>query len=161
MSYGIKLQPLPPNTGISLVANVAGTTDANNAFWIEKCKTIPAEAEFITVAVGAVRDFFKPIEGSTYCEMLQAHNKHRWSHDGMTWTTPAYYISEEKKNGGSEKDWPRAKGRVGDERVYLSFWGHDGDGTNGGCCSSSTAVGTTRGSAPVNGKYETWGQMCK
>lgn len=48
------LQPLPPNTGMSLVADVPGTTVANDAFWAEKCTTIPSTARGITVDMGAV-----------------------------------------------------------------------------------------------------------
>lgn len=57
LSYAIALQPLPPNTGMSLVVDVPGTTVANNAFWAEKCKTIPFKTLFIVVDMGAVRGY--------------------------------------------------------------------------------------------------------
>lgn len=75
--------PPPANTGMSRVADVAGTTLANDAFWAEPCKTIPSNTLFIVLDMGAVRDFFKPTEGSTYCEMLQSSTKHQWSADGV------------------------------------------------------------------------------
>ena len=86
-----------------------------------------------------VRDFIRPIDSETsYCEMLQADDKHQWSSDGLTWVTPGYSPST-NSNGGSVAKWPRDKGRAGDERAHLSFWGNDGSLT-GGCCSSSTAT---------------------
>lgn len=101
-----------------------------------------------------VRDFIRPIDSETsYCEMLQAHNKHQWSSDGLTWVTPDFYRSDIPHNGGSATNWPRDKGRAGDERVHLSFWGDArDDGRTGGCCSTSTATYST-------GSY--WGQSCK
>ena len=42
-------QPLPPNTGMTLVANVAGTTFANDAFWAVECQKVPSNAKFIVV----------------------------------------------------------------------------------------------------------------
>ena len=52
-----QLQPLPPNTGMSLVAEVAGDTVANDAFWAVQCKTIPSNTVFIVVDMGAVRRY--------------------------------------------------------------------------------------------------------
>ena len=98
-----------------------------------------------------VRDFIRPIDSDTsYCEMLQAHNKHQWSSDGLTWVTPDFYSGG--SNGGSATNWPRDKGGAGDERKHLSFWGNDWDGSSstGGCCSTSTA---SYGSS--------WGKSCK
>ena len=148
MSFAIQLQPLPPDVGMSLVVNVAGTTKANDAFWAEQCKTIPASTLFLVLDMGAVRDFFKPVAGVTYCEMLQARNKHQWSSDGLTWVTPDFLSFGQ---GGSATNWPRDNGRAGDERKHLSFWGDDGN-LVGGCCSTSTATHTT-GSL--------WGKSCK
>ena len=84
VSYAINLQPLPPNTGMSLVADVAGTTVANDAFWAVECEKIPDSTVFIVVDMGAVRDFFKPINAETsYCEILQSEEgmQHQWSPD--------------------------------------------------------------------------------
>lgn len=138
-AYGLPLHPLPPNVGMSLVADVAGTTVANDAFWAEKCMTIPSSTKFIVLDMGAVRDFFKPTEGSTYCDMLQAHNKHQWSPNGVDWVAVAFFGGSDH-NGGSANWWPRDKGVEGDARKHLSFWGVD-DGRKGGWGSTSTAVG--------------------
>ena len=62
---------------MSLVTNVLGSTLANAAFWSDACKTIPASTLFLVLDMGTVRDFFKPTEGNTYCEMLAASNKHQ------------------------------------------------------------------------------------
>ena len=60
MSYAIQLQPPPANTGMSLVTNVAGTTVADDAYWAEKCKTIPSNTLFIVLDMGAVR--YQPLQ---------------------------------------------------------------------------------------------------
>lgn len=57
LNYLIGLPPPPPNTGMVLVADVAGTTYANNAYWAEACKKIPKTSGGITVDMGAVRFF--------------------------------------------------------------------------------------------------------
>lgn len=127
---------LLPNTGMALVAEVAGTTRANDAFWAVQCKKIPSNTLFLVLDMGAVRDFFKPIAGASYCEMLQSNTKHQWGgSDGVVWTTPEFCGGS---NGGSAIDWPLKKGRDGDARQYLSFWGTDDDRQTGGCCSTST-----------------------
>lgn len=90
-----------------------------------------------------MRDFFRPVEGSNFCEMLTSYNKHQWSADGVTWVDVGFFSAAPTPyNGGSAEWWPRDKGRVGDERKYLSFWGHDGSSVTGGCCSSSSLSST-------------------
>lgn len=91
-------QPLPPNMVMTLVANVTGTTRANNAYWADKCTTIPSNAVSIVVDIGTVRDFFKPTDGNSYCDMLQSTTKHQWSGDGLTWITPGFYNDENCAN---------------------------------------------------------------
>lgn len=44
-----ELQPLPPNIGMSLAVEVAGTTKATDAFWAEHCQKIPSNAKCIVV----------------------------------------------------------------------------------------------------------------
>lgn len=162
MYYAISLQPPPPNTGLSLVADVAATTLANDQYWAEKCKIIPSNVLFVVVDMGAVRDFFKPINSETsFCEMLQSHNKHQWSVNGIDWVKIEFnHGNKGTDNGGSAHGWPRDKGLEKDKRVHLSFWGLEG-GTTGGCCSSSTTMGYTHPRLPGNKKYHNetfWGQ---
>ena len=76
--------------------------------------------------MGSVVDYFKPVEGKTYCEMLQSHKLHQWSSDGKNWIIPLYY---HHLFGGSDHGYPT------DGRGYLSFW--SGNGANGGCCHHS------------------------
>ena len=92
-----QLQRLPQNTGMSLVAHVTSVSVANDTFWQEQCTSIPSKAIFITVDMGGIRDFFRPIEGASYCEMLVSSNKHEWSFDGLNWKTPKY---SSQNNGG-------------------------------------------------------------
>ena len=146
VSYAMQLQSPPPYIEMALVSNVAGTTLADDAFWAEQCKTIPSNTLFIVVDMGAVRDFFKPIDSTTtYCAMLQTQNKHQWSPDGVQWFPNKFYTHNGVlyHNGGSEEYWP--KNNVdGDERTYLSFWGDNNNRWTGGCCSTSTAVDLTQ-----------------
>lgn len=146
------VQPLPPNTGMSLITNVAGTTIANDAYWAEQCKTIPPSTLFLVLDMGAVRDFFKPTEGNTYCEMLQSNSKHQWSNNGVDWKEVDFYSGNSNDNGGSAKSFPTNN----DKRDFLSFWGH---GTlTGGCCSSSVTTSKTFPSLPGNGEAYSYGQ---
>ena len=114
-----------------LVADVAGTTSANNAFWAEKCKAIPSTAIGIVIDTGFDRDFFKPTAGATYCEMLISSKKHQWSATGNDddWVVPAFYGSH---NGGSAPGWPKESGKEGDDRKHLTFWGRSDKSNNGG-----------------------------
>ena len=153
MSYAIQLQPLPPNTGVSLVANVAGTTKADDVYWAEQCKTIPLDALFIVVAMGTVRDLLKPVEGATFCEMMQSNSKHQWSYNGVEWVTPPPHANA-NNNGGSVGNWPRDKGRAEDKRKYLTFWGITHGNLTGGCCSTSAEMYSTYTS------QSGWGQSC-
>lgn len=143
-----------------LVADVAGTVNTDSVYWAEQCKTIPPNALFIVVEMGAVRDHFKPVEGATFCEMLQSNDKHQWSYNGVEWVTPPPHKND-KNNGGSFDNWPRDKGRAGDNRRYLSFWGIKHDSLTGGCCSTSTASYTSvsflrRGETT----QQVWGHPC-
>eukprot|EP00729_Bicosta_minor_P019316 gene19316-biopygen16281 len=156
LNYFVDLQPLPPNTGMSLVAAVRGTTVADDAFWAVECKKISSAATGIVVDMGAVRDFFRPVEGATFCEMLQSHDKHEWSADGVVWVD--IINGSSGHNGGSADWWPRDDGRAGDARKHLSVWGTDAGSRTGGCCSSSTAVDMTYPSLPGNGAFPCWGQ---
>ena len=90
--------------------------------------------------------------------MLKARNKHLWSSDGLTWSTPDF-AGGSGDNGGSAADWPRDKGRDGDVRRELSFWGDDGSVT-GGCCSTSTTEYRTYPALPANGISTAWGHAC-
>lgn len=81
--------------------------------------------------MGTVIDYFKPVPGITYCEMLQSYTLHQWSSDGKNWVTPIPYIGH---LGGSATNYPT------DGRSYLSFWG--GGGAQGGCCHYTYNDGT-------------------
>lgn len=101
---------LPPNTGMTLVADVAGTAAANDTYWAGKCTSIPSTALFLVLKMGDVLDFFKPADASTsYCDMLQARNKHQWSPNGVDWFAIEFY-DPSNDNGGSAQWWPRDKG---------------------------------------------------
>ena len=81
--------------------------------------------------MGEFTDFYRPVTGKTYCEMLQSNNLHQWSTDGSNWETPRYWSEHGKVDhlGGSTKSYPK------DGRFYLSFWG-SGNEETGGCCVS-------------------------
>ena len=179
MSYGIpdNGMPLvqvvvgvdkPPSTETFLVAGVAGSILAGNAYWKVQCNMVPASASFIIVQTGSVSDFYKPLNSTiSYCDMLPSHNLHQWSSDGLNWTTPDFGGSN--VNGGSASNWPKDKGVVGDNRMYLSYWGAgsynltDGHGCSlrpGGCCSTSTTESWSQPSLAGNCEIEHWGHPC-
>jgi hypothetical protein len=57
LSYGVIDLPLPPpNTALILVAEVAGTILANDAFWTARCDAIPEAALYARLVMGTVRD---------------------------------------------------------------------------------------------------------
>ena len=84
------VQALPPNTGSSTFATVAGHVQGSDVFWREKCKLIPPDAVFLILDLGSVRDFYKPRAGITFCNMLLAKDRHLWSYDAIKWHTPGY-----------------------------------------------------------------------
>lgn len=100
--YGLALSAgtCAQDVRLTLVADVPSTTQANTKYWKEKCKDIPDDAHFIVVAMGSVRDYFKPVDGATYCQMLRSHNKHLWSPDGLTWAVPKYDATPSLYLGG-------------------------------------------------------------
>lgn len=123
-----------------------------------------------------VRDFFRPVEGATFCEMLRSLSKHQWSHDGLTWVTPDYHTMGANGDGcfgGSETWWPLNHGRSVDARRSLSRWGDDDTGAeSGGCCSTSYADSSRSGGwglpftlsyfadLPVHGKRHLCRHLC-
>jgi hypothetical protein len=82
--------------------------------------------------MGDVIDYFRPVTGATFCDMLTSSNQHQWSNDLTTWHTPDYFPAHV---GGSATNWP-LDNVAGDDRRYLSFWG-DGRAGIGGCCHNS------------------------
>lgn len=145
------------NAGMTLVADVAGTTHANDEYWADKCTIIPPTALFIVVQMGNVTDFFKPVEvpETTYCEMLQAPDKHQWSANGVDWG--AVSPSEQGQNGGGI---PCSLEETGDARTRVSFWGYDSQSgyAKGGCCTNSTAAVYTYPTVDDTGNPAPWGQ---
>lgn len=153
---------IPNNDGakpvVGLLARVGSATKADSAFWGAACQRLPPTTQYIIVLMGAVLDYFKPIDGETsFCDMLTSNDKHLWSPNGVDWQQPTYANATQgsgKVLGGSSDAWPRDK--VGnDERDLLSMWG-DMDGAKlGGCCSRSKKVASTTGH---NGGTDTWAQ---
>ena len=94
------------------------------------CNLIPSSALYIKIVMGSVVDYFKPVEGKTYCEMLQSNNFHEWSSNGKDWVIPLFHSDF---LGGSAGKYPS------DGREFLSFWG--GHGNRGGCCHNSYSYG--------------------
>ena len=79
MHYG-PTPPLPIPNAYKHVA-VSGNMYANAAFWAQRCTSINPRAAFIVVAIGQVADYYRPLEGRSYCEMLQSSKLHEWSPD--------------------------------------------------------------------------------
>ena len=78
-------------------------------------------------------DYFRPVEGKTFCEMVNSPNSHQWSADAVTWRTPVYTTG---LAGGSAGDWPKTE-VLGDGRVFLPTWGGTHPSPTGGCCHNT------------------------
>ena len=48
-------------------ATIDGDVRGNDAFWLERCATLPEGASIIAADLGMVRDFFRPLDGTTMC----------------------------------------------------------------------------------------------
>jgi hypothetical protein len=136
------------DTTSSLLANNNGSSYYFADFWNVACKIIPAETGYISVTMGEVVDFFKPIAGATFCEMLVSggpNSKHQfWNPNPMNgvpgWVVPVPFVSD-TTFGGSTLGWPILNVKQ-DSRKYLSFWGRGTrlsrkTGNRGGCCSKA------------------------
>lgn len=118
---------------------VSGTTKADDAFWEQQCRRVPAAAQYAIVRMGEVVDYFKPMPGKTWCEMLTSHTNHMWSptaEDG-TWITPQQSQFYDH-HGGSFGNWPQ-ENVEGDNRRFLSMWGTS-SASLGGCCAGKTTT---------------------
>lgn len=143
-AYGLGLQPPPPNTFLSANSFVeldGQTTAGTLMYWQSKCTAVPADAAYAMMDMGAVRDYFKPIKGASWCDMFTnvggtAREQTLWSRDGINWVQPAAYHTH---YGGSAEGWPALfpSSVSGDMRNTLSFWGNGREATPGGCCSTS------------------------
>ena len=125
--------------------------DHYNKFYL-----IPKDALYLKLVMGTVvdnyTDYYKPVCGHTYQEMLYSHNKHQWSPDGINWMTPTYlqsYYLGANYYGGSARNFPN------DGRQYLSFWINAGGLYTGGCCGSGTNLTTFVWGQPYELYYAT------
>jgi hypothetical protein len=135
------------NIVLSSYNTALGSQTSNDTVWWTSCsaaqtlsgKTNPA----IMLTMGSVVDYFRPMTGYTLCEMLSSSDKHDWSNDGVTWVTPTHdFNPTDRKMGGSRSDWPRSN-VAGDDRTYLSFWGHAWGLS--GCCHNTIDSTFVRG----------------
>jgi hypothetical protein len=145
----------PPNITEILLSESDASTNLDGAFWNTACLKIPASAKYVVVEMTEVRDFYRPIQGATFCQMLLSNHQHEWSANGINWVTPRYSVSAHtgKLYGGSFLNWPK-QNVSGDARKQLSFWGYETADGKGGCCSTSYADYDTP--TPENGYG--WGQ---
>lgn len=119
-----------------VVVNATGTVALDTVFWSEACKSVPLTAEYVRVEMGDVTDYFRPLPGSSFCDMLTSTNKHLWSPDPtcVGFSVP-HYSSD--RLGGSAEGWPAAF-VGGDSRTALSAWGSASGGELGGCCETGS-----------------------
>jgi len=119
------------------MTTVPGSFSADSAFWAEQCKAIPMTASFVKVAVGDSVDFYRPPTGTSFCDMLTANNKHKWSKDGDTWITPTYDTLAGSFGGSADKGVEDIGVNKSDARNKTIFWGSNVATNTGGCCYSS------------------------
>ena len=108
---------------------------------------------YLKVEMGDYTDYFKPVDGASWCDMLESNDHHMWSRDGENWVVPPYYSMHRggsmhgsaggpwHRNGwnNGHEEWERLNGFFDslDERVWLPFWGSSdraGHIQYGGCC---------------------------
>eukprot|EP00929_Paragymnodinium_shiwhaense_P071608 TRINITY_DN36387_c0_g1_i2.p1 TRINITY_DN36387_c0_g1~~TRINITY_DN36387_c0_g1_i2.p1 ORF type:complete len:1697 (+),score=298.23 TRINITY_DN36387_c0_g1_i2:176-5266(+) len=94
----------------------------DSQFWLDRCAAVPTSSDFIKVSMGSVRDYFQPIRGDGWCDMLPRGKRHMWSADGRDWKYPFRNSLSPAILGGSDQGWP-AENLQGDERASLSSWG--------------------------------------
>jgi hypothetical protein len=111
--------PTPSPTAVQTDSCTQLATGSISNDWGTICHNVPTTAGHIQVTMGDVIDFFRPVPGASFCEMLTSSNRHEWSNDLTTWHTPDYYPAH---YGGSATNWP-ANNVEGDDRRFLSFWG--------------------------------------
>eukprot|EP00040_Diaphanoeca_grandis_P014959 m.76035 g.76035 ORF g.76035 m.76035 type:complete len:276 (+) comp24851_c0_seq1:365-1192(+) len=115
-------QQIYTNNGASYV-----TRNTINGF----CSNIRFDTTMVEVKMGDVHDFFRPIQGVSWCGMLTSENKHEY-YNGTDWIRPNYYAGGHFGGGTLPKD----ARTDGDVRPYVSIWGFgDARGATGGCCA--------------------------
>lgn len=136
--------PVPVGLTCTKLIDVPGSQLANTAFWANHCSNIPAGAQMIRIDMGNVTDYFKPIVGKTYCEMLGSDTLHQYSPDGVDWMIPVYHGIH--LGGSQNRDDPGWKTKYpGDQRLTVSFWGDNS--LKGGCCHYECNDGASWGLA--------------
>jgi hypothetical protein len=117
---------LPPFTTTVELAVNDGTALFNDVFWAERCKQVPPTAPYVVVVMGAVIDFFRPINGTSWCDVLMSDRKHQWSSNGVDWQAPEYWLDGyglaldvATHIGGSYSGWPKNENNV--EVRFSSF----------------------------------------
>jgi len=124
--------PTPSPTAGSTAACTQLATGGVSNDWSTICGNVPTTAGHVQLNMGDVVDYFRPVAGATFCDMLTSSSRHEWSNDLTTWHIPVYYSAH---FGGSTLNWP-LDNVAGDQRRFLSFW-DDGMGGVGGCCHNS------------------------
>jgi len=101
-------------------------------YWAKACEDIPDGVDYVVVHTGAFSDYFRPVDGATYCDMLTSCDKHEWSSDptnAKSWVVPPYHSPKDGLLGGSD-EWSILK-RL-DGRTQVASWG--ATALPGGCC---------------------------
>jgi hypothetical protein len=125
-----------PNLTIDSSTYTAGLGASGDSDYAHACSLFdglgPSDITMM-ITMGSVREFFRPVVGSSLCEMLVSRDKHEWGATaGGSFVVPAYYTVY---FGGSALNWPLAN-VVGDGRAFLSFWGQNGN--QSGCCHNAS-----------------------
>lgn len=114
--------------------NVPGTFLANEEYWTNACKAVPAEATYVKLITGDVTDYFKPKATKSICDMFASQDQHMWSSDGTKWLAPDVSANG---LGGSADNWLTKINLTKDKRDTPSFWGIKSPAVQtGGCCHS-------------------------
>uniref|UniRef100_A0A7S3BTG6 Uncharacterized protein n=1 Tax=Haptolina ericina TaxID=156174 RepID=A0A7S3BTG6_9EUKA len=88
------------------------------------------------MVIGDFIDYFRPVKGKTFCEMIVSDKYHEWSYDGLQFhSLEAHYHDGNSHFGGAVGGTPA---KLGDSsRTHVPFWGKKSSDA-GGCCQLST-----------------------
>jgi hypothetical protein len=69
LAFGLQLEPPPPNTAVAVFVAVAGTIQANDAFWNVECQKVPADTAFLFLVRCSALDWGVSREDALGCPL--------------------------------------------------------------------------------------------
>jgi len=123
------------------IASIAPKFAAGSIYWAGRCQVIAPDTTMIKVTSGSVVDYFRPIDGASWCDMMTSDRKHAWFNPTTsTWETavsPGDTCDGIQGLGGScDYTTLATTGAAGpSKRKFLLYWGHLSQ--EGACCADA------------------------